>query len=100
MRVVWDFEKAKSNYAKHGIHLADAEVALFDPFALTREDVRADGERRFVTIGMDAAGIIVVTIFSSRSDEIRLISSRKATKGGKSAICGKSTILVMQSRAR
>jgi uncharacterized protein len=80
MRVVWDPVKAKINFAKHGIHLADAEVALFDPFALTREDVTAEGERRFVTVGVDATGTIVVTVFAPRGDEIRLISSRKATK--------------------
>jgi uncharacterized protein len=80
MRVVWDPVKAKINFAKHGIHFADAEVALFDPFALTREDVTAEGERRFVTIGADATGMIVVTIFAPRGDEIRMISSRKAAK--------------------
>ena len=80
MRVVWDPAKAKSNYAKHGVHLADAEVALFDPFGLTREDVSYQGERRFVTIGIDATGVIVVTVFTPRGDDVRLISSRKATK--------------------
>lgn len=80
MRVVWDPAKAKSNCAKHGVHLADAEAALFDPFGLTREDVSSRGERRFVTIGIDATATIVVAVFTQRGDEIRLISSRKATK--------------------
>ena len=31
MRVIWDPAKAKINFIKYGIYLADAEVALFDP---------------------------------------------------------------------
>jgi hypothetical protein len=80
MRVVWDPVKAKINFAKHGVHLGDAEVALFDPFGLTSEDVSSQSERRFATIGADATGTIVVAISAPRGDDIRLISSRKATK--------------------
>ena len=80
MKVVWDPVKAKINFEKHGVRLSDAEVALFDPFALTREDERSEGEQRFVTIGTDAAGKIVVVAFTSRSEFLRVISSRKATK--------------------
>ena len=80
MKVVWDPVKAKINFEKHGVLLSDAEVALFDPFELTREDERSEGEQRFVTIGTDAAGKIVVVAFTPRSECLRVISSRKATK--------------------
>lgn len=80
MKVVWDPVKAKINFAKHGVRLSDAEVALFDPFALTREDERSEGEQRFVTIGTDASGKIVVVAFTPRGEFLRLISSRRATK--------------------
>jgi uncharacterized DUF497 family protein len=80
MRVVWDPDKARTNFIKHGVHLADAEVALFDPFGLTREDLSSLGERRFVTIGTDATGTIVVAVSAPRGDQVRLIPSRKATK--------------------
>jgi hypothetical protein len=80
MKVVWDPVKAKINFEKHGVRLSDAEVALFDPFALTREDERSESEQRFVTIGTDAAGKIVVVAFTPRSESLRVISSRKTTK--------------------
>jgi uncharacterized protein len=80
MKVVWDPGKAKLNLVKHGVYLSDAEAALFDPYALTKEDESAEGEQRFVTIGTDASGKLVVTVYSYRSESIRLISSRKATK--------------------
>jgi len=77
---VWDSAKARANYAEHGVRLPDAEVALFDPFGLTREDMSSQGEQRFVTIGTDVTGTVVVAIFAPRGEDIRLISSRRATK--------------------
>jgi len=34
----WDAEKARANLEKHGVRFSDAEVALFDPNAITVED--------------------------------------------------------------
>lgn len=39
MRVGWDPGKARANLLKHGVRFSDAEGVLFDPLALTREDV-------------------------------------------------------------
>ncbi len=36
---------------RHGIRFSDAEIVLFDPNALTREDLDVVNEQRFVTIG-------------------------------------------------
>ncbi len=80
MKVVWDPAKARLNLAKHGVHFSDAEAALFDPYALTREDELSEGEQRFVTLGTDASGKVVVAVYTYRGDFIRLISSRKATR--------------------
>jgi uncharacterized DUF497 family protein len=38
MNNLWDPEKARTNLKKHDIHFSDAEIVLFDPNALTRED--------------------------------------------------------------
>jgi len=37
------------------------------------------GEERFVTIGMDALGRILVVVYTWRGERLRLISARKAT---------------------
>ncbi len=81
MRVVWDPRKAESNQRKHGIRFSDAEAVLFDPFALTAEDSRARGEQRFVSIGTDSSGRVVVVVYAHRGQTIRLISARGATRG-------------------
>ena len=56
MKITFDPNKAATNYRKHGIRFSDAESVLFDPMALTREDKDADGEQRFLSIGVDATG--------------------------------------------
>lgn len=80
MRVGWDPSKARANLLKHGVRFSDAEGALFDPLALTREDVTSAGERRFVSIGADHTGRAVVVVYAQRGDSCRLISARRATR--------------------
>jgi hypothetical protein len=81
MDIEFDPAKARSNFLKHKVSFADAEQALRDPMALTIEDPDSEGERRFVTLGMDAVGRILVVVHTSRDDRIRLISARKASRG-------------------
>jgi len=54
-------------------------LALYDPYAMTLEEQVIEGEQRFVTVGSDALGRIVVVVYSYRADTIRLISAKKAT---------------------
>jgi uncharacterized DUF497 family protein len=72
--------KAAANLKKHGVSFADAEGALFDPLALTIEDIGAVDEPRFVTIGLGSAGELLVVVYTFRDHEPRLISARRATR--------------------
>ena len=79
MAVLWDPGKAKSNVAKHGVRFADAALVFDDPAAVSMVDDESDPiEQRFVTLGADAAGRILVVVYSWRGDDIRLISARRA----------------------
>lgn len=80
MKVKWNPIKAESNLKSHGVHFYDAEPVLFDPAALSFEDSDAEEEQRFVTIGRDALGAILVVVYTYREDHIRLISARPATR--------------------
>lgn len=81
MRYEWDPDKAKANLKAHGVSFADAVSVLEDEFALTREDPDADGEQRFVTLGADAAGHVLVVVYAYREPDVtRLISAWKANK--------------------
>ncbi len=79
MEVEWDPNKAAINLQKHGVRFADAEAALFDPNALSFEDTTAQGEQRFILIGMDHLWRLLVLVYTNREDRIRLISARAAT---------------------
>jgi uncharacterized DUF497 family protein len=77
--VEWDPEKAAQNLKKHGVDFADAATVLSDELALTiRED--SQGEERFVTMGMDALGRVLVVAYAWPGDEPRIVSARKATR--------------------
>jgi uncharacterized DUF497 family protein len=80
MEVLFDPDKAASNFRKHGVSFAEAETVLYDPLALTREDEDAAGEARFITLGQGGAGRLLTVVWSQREDHIRLISARLATR--------------------
>jgi uncharacterized protein len=77
MRYRWDREKDGRNFRKHGVHFADAVSVLEDDLALTIEDDFIE-ERRWVTLGQDLFGRLLVVVYVWRGDEIRVISARKA----------------------
>jgi uncharacterized protein len=80
----WDLAKAESNLKEHGIDFADAIGVFEDDRAITIEDTDAEGEQRFVTLGVDFLGRLLDVVYTYREDNhgdvIRLISAWKATK--------------------
>ncbi len=79
MEYEWDQDKAENNVRKHNVDFADAVTALEDDNALSLEDQDPD-EERFITVGMDALGRLLVVTYTWRGTRIRLISARKATR--------------------
>ena len=75
--VGWDPDKAAANYRKHRVDFADAATVLEDELAVTVPD-DDPGEERFVTVGEDALGRILVVVYTWRDEQARLISARKA----------------------
>ncbi len=78
MRYEWDLEKAKLNHKEHGIYFSDAVMVFLDEYAITIED-QSHQEQRFVTLGIDAFGRILVVVYTWRDNDVRIISARKAT---------------------
>ena len=78
--MVADFDPKKNaaNLKKHGVSLAEGDGVLNDPLALTVEDDTVRDEQRFVTIGMNVFGSLMVVVHTPRGDEPRIISVRKA----------------------
>lgn len=80
MKFDWDILKAEINQKKHGVDFADAVIVFEDDQAITIED-KDHSEERFVTLGLDAYGRLLVVIYCYVENYIiRIISARKANK--------------------
>ncbi len=79
MKAIWDPRKAESNLRKHGVRFSDAEFVLSDPLAISNEDEKSQVEQRFVAVGSDCQGRILVVAYTYRGGNVRLISARSAT---------------------
>jgi uncharacterized DUF497 family protein len=79
VEIDWDPRKAPINLRKHDVDFADAGTVLHDERAITVSEEGSDEEDRFVTLGMDALGRVLVVVYTWREDRPRLISARNAT---------------------
>jgi uncharacterized protein len=75
----FDPKKNAANVAKHGVSLAAGDGVLHDPLAITIEDTSALDEQRWVTVGANTLGSLMVVVWTERGEEIRLSSVRPAT---------------------
>ena len=80
MKITWNSVKAKSNRLKHRIFFSEVEPVFYDHRAISFEDIDSKGEVRYVVMGLDSLGRIVVVVYTYRNTTIRLISARKASK--------------------
>jgi len=81
MKIEYDPDKAVVNPLNHdGVTFDEAKPVLLDPYALTREDVDANGEHRFITLGMGAKNRILIVVWTLRGECVRLISAWKANQ--------------------
>ncbi len=78
MEYEWDPRKAVANLKKHGVDFAEAISVLSDDLALTIVESHPD-EYRFVTMGTDPLGRVLVVVYAMRTEKIRIISARKTT---------------------
>ena len=77
----WDESKARENLRKHQVRFEEAKTIFADPFSVTIPDPdHSLDESRFVDIGYSAAGRILVVVYTERGENIRIISSRQATR--------------------
>jgi uncharacterized protein len=70
MEYEWYQGKADANLQKHKVDFADAVYALEDENALTLEDLHLD-EQRFITMGIDVLGRLLVVVYAWRGERIR-----------------------------
>ncbi|MHB8655019.1 MAG: BrnT family toxin [Terriglobia bacterium] len=82
----WDLAKARKNLRKHRVRFQRAAEIFLDPMAASTFDYEhAEAEERWVTMGKDSYGRVLLLIHtytqvSEEESRIRIISARKATK--------------------
>ena len=81
MTFQWNPDKASSNIKKHGVSFEEAVTVFGDPLAITIADpAHSVGEFRFLTIGRSRLQRLLVVSHTEREGEVRLISTRLATR--------------------
>lgn len=84
MRFEWDEKKASANFRKYKVSFSEATSVFYDPLSATGDDPEhSNDERRFVTFGISASDRLLVVSHADRSDAIRIISARRATRAEK-----------------
>lgn len=82
----WDPEKARQNLSKHRVAFEKAAEVFLDPLSISIfDDEHSIEEERWVTMGRDKGGVILVVIHTFAMQgrdkrKIRIISARKATR--------------------
>jgi uncharacterized DUF497 family protein len=78
----WDQWNAQKNELKHGISSLEAETVFYDKSKVIFEDIKHSSkiEKRWITYGRSGYHNILMIAFTIRSDKIRIISARKASK--------------------
>jgi uncharacterized protein len=82
MASTFDPDKDAINIAKHGLSLVEGEGVLNDPLGLTVEDDSAEGEPRWITIGMNTSGELLVLVWTERD-----LGRRRAPDFGAACQC-------------
>jgi uncharacterized DUF497 family protein len=75
----FDPKKDAENLKKHGVSLAEGDGVLNDPLAVTIEDDSAEGEQRFVTLGANTFGTLMVVVWTPRNENVHIILVRRPT---------------------
>ena len=79
MEFEWDTDKAHSSVEKPGVSFAEAMTVFGDPLEVTIPDPdHSEGEARFLSLGRNEQGRLLVVSYTEREGRIRLISAREA----------------------
>lgn len=80
MSFEWDDTKDLTNLKKHGISFSEAQEIFTQPH-LTFQDTRKNyNESRYITIGQLSPKATIVVVHTTRNNNSRIISARKANK--------------------
>lgn len=82
MEFEWDESKAVANLKKHGVSFEEAKTVFENPLAVIFDDEMHSSikEQREIMIGHSRQNQLLLIAFTERSNIIRIISARLATR--------------------
>jgi len=81
MNCAWDENKNQLNIQDHKLSFEVAQRVFDDPLHISRQDRVEDGEERWQIVGQIAGRYIVLVAHTyPGTEDVRLISARKATR--------------------
>ena len=83
MEIVWDEPKRIANLDKHGLDFADLDETFFDN-ALVIPSNSKSKSKRWVAIGVNVHGVVVVVFARLGREGISIISMRPASRSERS----------------
>jgi uncharacterized protein len=81
MEIVWDEPKRLANLDKHGLDFADLDETFFDNALVIPSHNKT---RRWVAIGVNVRGVVVVVFARLGREGISIISMRPASRSERS----------------
>ncbi|MCC5630418.1 BrnT family toxin [Nostoc sphaeroides CHAB 2801] len=81
MEFEWDKSKAAANLKKHGVSFEEAKTVFGNSLAVIFDDeAHSTDEQREIIIGHSQQNLLLLICFTERSNAIRIISARLATR--------------------
>ncbi|MEH2023514.1 BrnT family toxin [Nostoc sp.] len=81
MEFEWDKSKAAANLNKHGVSFEEAKTVFSNSLAVIFDDkAHSIDEQREIIIGHSQQNLLLLISFTERSNAIRIISARLATR--------------------
>lgn len=81
MEFEWDQSKAAANLKKHDVSFEEAITVFNNPLAVIfNDEAHSIDEQREIIIGHSRQNRLLVIAFTERSDSMRIISARLATR--------------------
>jgi uncharacterized DUF497 family protein len=78
MKIVWDEPKRLANLDKHGLDFADLNETFFDNALVIPSHNKS---KRWVAIGANVRGVVVVVFARLGREGVNIISVRPASRG-------------------
>ena len=77
MKIVWDEPKRRANLDKHGLDFADLNETFFDTALVVPS---RNAGKRWVAVGINIRGVIVVVFARLGREGVSIISMRPASR--------------------